>query len=300
MLDPIKSCHAYTVPNGMAWPLTTHGLLYDREFFLISTTAGRALSQKQYPRMALIQPTLNLETRTMSVSSPASPSRLEIPLDMNFVSALNQGTIVIRENARLCADTIRSLVCVSPQIRDFFSAIVGVECTLAMYYPETDVSMRYFKPHLPGIKSSTATITNSCAAKREIWLSNESPFLLISQSSVDALSATTKRKISPAVFRPNFVLAGNYAYEEDSFRRIRIGDVGFDVLGQCRRCHMVCVDPERGVKGKGGDVYLGLGKTRRKDNGGVVFGIHMGLEVGAEGLVRVADSVTVEEWCKDE
>ena len=245
--------------------------------------------------MALIRPTLNLQTHTMSVSSPASPSHLEIPLEMDIISAVNQGSLTIRENARLCEDTIRSLVFSSPQIHDFFSAIVGTECTLAMYHPETNGSLRYFKPHLPAVKSSV-TITDTCAGKREIWLSNESPFLLVSQSSVDALSSATTRKISPAVFRPNFVLVGNYAYAEDSFRRIRIGDVEFDILGQCRRCHMVCVDPELGVKEKnGGDVYLGLGKTRKKDTGGVVFGIHMGLADVTEGSVRVGDSVVVEK-----
>ena len=297
MTDPIKSCHAYSVPAGMSWPLTSHGLLYDREFFLISTVAGRALSQKQYPRMALIQPMLNLQTQTMSVSSPASPSHLDIPLDMDIGSALRQGLLTIREKARLCEDTIRSLVFSSPQISDFFSAIVGTECTLAMYHPETNGSLRYFKPHLAGVKKSSPAISDSCAIKREIWLSNESPFLLITQSSVDALSSSTARNISPAVFRPNFVIAGkNDAYVEDSFRRIRIGDVGFDVLGQCRRCHMVCVDPELGVKEKGGgEVYLGLGRTRKKDTGGVVFGIHLGLADVMEGSVRVGDSVMVDE-----
>ena len=163
-----------------------------------------------------------------------------------------------------------------------------------MYHPDNTGNMRYFKPHLPGIP-----ITQESSTKREIWLSNESPYLLISQSSVDVLSLSTSRKegISAAVFRPNLVLSGNApAYIEDSFRRVRIGGGGFDVLGQCRRCHMVCVDPERGVKEKsGGDVFLGLGKTRRKENGGVVFGIHMGLSEGSGGWVKVGDPVIVEE-----
>ena len=165
-----------------------------------------------------------------------------------------------------------------------------------MYHPDNTDDMRYFKPHLNG---TTPVLSNdSNATKREIWLSNESPYLLISQSSVDALSQATSRKdrISPSVFRPNFVVSGNHAYTEDSFKRIRIGDVGFDVLGQCRRCHMVCVDPERGVKEKGGsEVYLGLGKTRKKDSGGVVFGVHMGLNGVTDGYVKVGDSVIVEE-----
>jgi hypothetical protein len=59
---------------------------------------------------------------------------------------------------------------------------------------------------------------------------------------------------------------------------------------------MVCVDPERGVKEKdGGDVYLGLGKTRRKDTGGVVFGVHLGLSGVTNGWIKVGDPVVVEE-----
>jgi hypothetical protein len=59
---------------------------------------------------------------------------------------------------------------------------------------------------------------------------------------------------------------------------------------------MVCVDPEKGVKEKeGGDVYLSLGKTRRKDTGGVVFGVHMGLNGVMKGPVKVGDPVIVEE-----
>jgi molybdenum cofactor sulfurtransferase len=299
MTDPIKSCHAYSVPKGMPWPVTLHGLLYDREYFLISTATGRALSQKQYPRMALITPTINLETRIMFVSSPASPARLEIPLDMKLGSALANGTLSLRKDARVCADTIQSLVFTSQNIQDFFSAIVGVDCSLALYHPISSESMRFFKPHLPGNMSASTPASDPLTTKREIWLSNESPFLLISQSSVDALSQATPQKteISPAVFRPNFVLEGNRAYSEDSFHQIRIGDVSFDILGQCRRCHMVCVDPERGVKEtQGNDVYLGLGKTRKNNTGGVVFGIHMGLNGVTQGFVKVGDPVIVEEF----
>jgi len=217
---------------------------------------------------------------------------------MDFDAARTSGELSLREGARVCADTIRSLVFTSQKIRDFFSTIVGIDCSLALYHPLSSNSMRFFKPHLPGKLSSTAG-SDSLVKKREIWLSNESPFLLISQSSVDALSLSTpeKRNISPAVFRPNFVLEGNRAYAEDSFQRIRIGDVSFDNLGQCRRCHMVCVDPERGVKEKqGNDVYLGLGKTRKKDTGGVVLGRHMGLNGVTQGRVKVGDPGVVEEF----
>ena len=302
ILDPIKSCHAYSIPEDVPWPVTSRGLLYDREFFLISTATGRALSQKQYPRMALIRPSINLSNLIMSVFSPASPARLEIPLDTAISVALSQGSMEVRQDVRVCADKIRSVLFTSPHIQDFFSAILDVQCTLAMYHPENAHDLRFFKSHLPESQKMSVGV-DACAQKREIWLSNESPYLLISQSSVDALSRAAGRKegISPAVFRPNFVLGGNEAYSEDGYRRLRIGSVTFDVLGPCRRCHMVCVDPERGVKEKeGSEVYLGLGKTRRKGTGGVVFGVHMGLSGTLTGTIKVGDEVIVEELVHDD
>jgi molybdenum cofactor sulfurtransferase len=267
------------------WRVTPQGLLHDRQFFLISTTTGRALSQKQYPRMALIHPVVNLATNTMSVTSPVHTASISIPLTMELASAIESGVLQVRDDVRLCADKISSLVFMDPLYRDFFSEIVDVECTLAFHHPDNTHDVRYFKPHLA-----------SPEFKCEIGLSNESPYLLISESSVALLSSVTQRKVGipPAVFRANFVLSGNTAYSEDRYQRLRIGNVPFDVLGPCRRCHMVCVDPERGVK-EGGDVFLGLGKTRRRGTGGVVFGVHMGLQGQDPGIVTVGDKVIIEE-----
>ncbi|CAG8639624.1 6403_t:CDS:2, partial [Acaulospora colombiana] len=45
-LYPIKSCHGYIIPSSTSWTITNQGLLYDREWMLIDSETGRALSQK--------------------------------------------------------------------------------------------------------------------------------------------------------------------------------------------------------------------------------------------------------------
>ncbi len=46
-------------------------------------------------------------------------------------------------------------------------------------------------------------------------------------------------------FRPNLVVSGASAREEDSWKVIRIGDVVFDVVKPCSRCIFTTVSPER-------------------------------------------------------
>ncbi len=52
-------------------------------------------------------------------------------------------------------------------------------------------------------------------------------------------------------FRPNLVVSGASAREEDSWKVIRIGDVVFDVVKPCSRCIFTTVSPEKGQKTSG-------------------------------------------------
>lgn len=86
----------------------------------------------------------------------------------------------------------------------------------------------------------------------KILLSNESPMLLVSSSSVDALNKDIESRggdgVPDSAFRANVVVEspaggpGEPAYSEDSWSRIRIGGQDFRPLGACRRCQMVCVN----------------------------------------------------------
>lgn len=62
-----------------AWPLSPSGLLFDRAWALVDG-GGKALTQKVYPRLVLVQPAINLRDRAMIVRAPGMAEDLVVPL----------------------------------------------------------------------------------------------------------------------------------------------------------------------------------------------------------------------------
>lgn len=159
-------------------------------------------------------------------------------------------------------------------------------------------------PLLPGsFPPSPPDSDSEIPPSRRILLSNESPILAITLASVEALNRDIQAAaanpdcaagaVSPAVFRANLVLASNDdddesgktplpPYAEDAWARVRIGprQLAFDMLGACRRCHMVCID--QGTARRSQEPFVTLSKTRRFD-GKVFFGVHMCYSEGRGG-----------------
>lgn len=65
---PIKSCSGF---RPYKWPINHKGLLYDREWMII-TESGVCLTQKQEPRMCLLSPLINIKKNSMELSFPGT------------------------------------------------------------------------------------------------------------------------------------------------------------------------------------------------------------------------------------
>ncbi|MCH1867150.1 MOSC domain-containing protein [Nocardioides sp. CFH 31398] len=95
-------------------------------------------------------------------------------------------------------------------------------------------------------------------------------------------------------FRPNLVVSGAEAWEEDTWRRIRVGTgqdaVEFRLPKGCARCVMTTTDPATGESGR--EPLATLVRHRRWD-GQSWFG--MNLLPDGPGVVRVGDPVEVLE-----
>jgi len=91
-------------------------------------------------------------------------------------------------------------------------------------------------------------------------------------------------------FRPNLVVAGSEPHAEDGWKRIRVGEVEFDVVKPCVRCVFTTVDFERGERDPSGEPLRTLIGYRRGEKG-VTFG--QNLIPRGRGVVRVGDSVSV-------
>jgi molybdenum cofactor sulfurtransferase len=137
---------------------------------------------------------------------------------------------------------------------------------------------------------------------RPILLSNESPILTISRSSLNRLNEQIKsaggKAVHAEVFRANIVVAEYHRstpgfqepYAEDHWRMMQIGSQFFQFLGSCRRCQMVCIDQETATRNQ--EPFVTLAKTRRID-GKVYFGQHTGLVQIASDVSPTAQRPTI-------
>jgi uncharacterized protein YcbX len=117
------------------------------------------------------------------------------------------------------------------------------------------------------------------------------PLLLIGQASLAELNARLPQPLPMNRFRPNVVVADSAPFAEDTWGRIRLGEVAVDVVKPCKRCAITAVDQATGERGDGEPLRT-LGSFR-KVKGGVIFGqnvVHEQL-----GTLRVGDAVSLQE-----
>ena len=124
----------------------------------------------------------------------------------------------------------------------------------------------------------------------EVSFADGFPLLLISRASLEGLNSRLARPVSMLQFRPNLVVDGVPAHAEDTWKRIRIGEVEFEVAKACTRCVFTTVDPLRGERDPEGEPLRTL-ITYRRAADGVTFG--QNLIPRTLGQVRVGDAVEV-------
>ena len=326
MIYPIKSCGGWRIPLDTSWHIRPEGLAWDREWCLLHQGSRIALSQKRYPKMSLLKPSLDFDTGLLRVRftgpiPPSTPSEISIPLSQDPSMFKHKTSPNNGFASRVCGDPISPQIYTPDSVTEFFTNTLGVPCYLARFPPQgAGPSTRHAKPHLQHKASRTQTKCKSIPdsvslqpSPMPLLLSNESPILTISRSSLNRLNETIKSKSPPGkaasaeVFRANIIIAEDPAlpagieqpYIEDSWRNVTfqspVSQDGkpswkatyLEVLGPCRRCQMVCVDQTTAEKDE--EPFVSLAKTRRVD-GKVFFGVHTGL-VGREGQVKVGDKV---------
>ena len=74
-----------------------------------------------------------------------------------------------------------------------------------------------------------------------------SPVHLISEASLVDLNTRLKKKVKMEYFRPNIVVSGCEAFEEDTWDELLIGDVEMKRVLSCPRCVLTTVDPDTGI-----------------------------------------------------
>ncbi|MCB0120248.1 MAG: MOSC domain-containing protein [Anaerolineales bacterium] len=237
---PIKACRGFDVP---ASNIQRMGLEHDRRLMVV-TPNGRFLTQREHPRLALVTPTLKNEALTLSapnfdsiqfgVQTSGTPAPVDIWKSKN-VDAIDQG-----EDAAA-----------------WFSDWLGVSVRLV------HIADGYIR------KVSQDYAVN---ADDRTGFADGYPILIIAEESLQDLNSRLDSPVPMNRFRPNLVVKGCEPFAEETWKRIRIGDVEMALVKPCARCMVTTIDKETLAKSK---EPLKTLSSYRKQELGVIFGMNV-------------------------
>lgn len=119
--------------------------------------------------------------------------------------------------------------------------------------------------------------------------------MIINEASVTDLNTRLDFKTTPLTFRPNLLLKGPKAFDEDHYKWVKIGnETILKVVQPCLRCAFTNIDPETGERRVDGQPLKTLKEYRKFPKWGEspAMGIHLGLIKA--GKVKVGDAVYVQ------
>ena len=252
---PVKSTKGISLQTAR---VENRGIQFDRRWMVVDNE-GVFISQREAPRLALIS--IEIGAMDLIVNAPGSRS-LSIP-----TGARNSERVSVR-----VWDDLVSAVSMGGDAASWFSDFLGIPCRL-VYMPEE--THRRVEPEYA---------TNNDI----VSFADAFPLLLISQASLDDLNSRLAEPVPMNRFRPNLVVEGCTAFEEDRWKGIRVGEIVFRVVKPCSRCVTTTVNQATGVRGK---EPLATLSQYRKINGNVYFG--QNIIPAATGRLRVGDQVEI-------
>ncbi|GGZ03725.1 MOSC domain-containing protein [Pseudoduganella plicata] len=271
-LYPIKSCAGISLRSAI---LTRAGLMteqiYDREWMVVDAN-GQFLTQREHPKMALITPRLKLDT--LELRAPGM-LRLEIPLGLPNPA---DATVV---EVEIFEERLAAYEC-DPLTAAWFSNYLGVPCRLVRFHAD---AKRLANPKWTG------------GVEAPTLFSDGYPVLVIGAESLRDLNARLEAAGRAALpmnrFRPNLVIDGIEAFEEDYVETFRLGEALLKPVKPCPRCPMPSIDQEKGEYGPDPlDILQGY-RSKPEVDGAVCFGMNNILLEGDGQRVQVGQTVDV-------
>ncbi len=265
-LYPIKGCRGVGL-NAAQLPATGIEVdgIGDREW-VVADAAGEFLSQREYPKMALIETRLTPSSLTMRAPGMLL---LEVP----FAS---EGDVV---KVRVWDDKVSAVT--QGDIADLWlTQFLGTPARLMRFDYE---GRRLAAPRYTGKVDAPYKFADAF------------PLLVTNTASLAEVNLRLQRHnhspVTMARFRPNIVLDGLPAFEEDYVRSLRIGALLIRPVKPCSRCSVPGVDP---ATGEHSQLVPDLLASMRATDEGVLFGVNAIVVDGAGATLRVGDEVEVE------
>jgi uncharacterized protein YcbX len=270
-VHPIKSCGGVSLADSL---LIETGLEFDRAWMVVDE-AGEMLTQRQWPRMALVQPALRSEDLLLR-----APGMLGLHLRLDTVEAAT--------HARVWEDTVKAYdmgALAAQWFSDFLAPGGARRLRLVRFDPDEK-------------RLSAPAWTGEIAAENAF--SDGFPLLVANTASLadlnSRLAARGAQPVTMQRFRPNLVLDGLQPWDEDHLHEITVdtdeGPVVLRLVKPCARCSIPNVDPATAETAhEPGDTLAGF-RADARVNGGITFGMNAVVAGGFERSLRVGQRAT--------
>ena len=269
-VHPVKSCAGIEVHEAV---LTESGLELDRAWMVVDAQ-GVFLTQRALPRMALVRPWI--AGQTLVLRAPDMPD-----LHVDAGGAQAPATVTVWKDTVPAWD-------VGDAAARWFSQFLGQPCRLVRFDPAHR-------------RLSSMAWTGGLEAPNRF--SDGFPVLVASEASLDDLNQRLRAAGHAAVgmgrFRPNVVLGGVEAFDEDRLDGVHIGtgdrqEVHLQLVKPCARCPIPDIDPATGQSHPAvGDTLRTYRQDKRLD-GAVTFGMNAIVRQGAGQVLRVGQPIAAD------
>jgi MOSC domain-containing protein len=234
---PVKSCRGHPLEQATVEPW---GLAGDRRWLVVDDD-GRCITAREHPRMLLITPT----PRAGGGLTVTSPDAGELSVDLPDPSRLVPVSVWSSDLVAAAA---------ADEASTWFSKVIGKPVRLVHL---DDPTRRH-----PNQRFTRPTDFVSFA--------DGYPLLLATTASLNGLNdwiaegpRCDEGPVPMIRFRPSVVVDGSTAWDEDGWRRVRIGEAFFRVVKGCDRCTITMTDADDASRGK--EPIATLARYRRWD-----------------------------------
>ncbi len=225
---------------------------------MVVNPEGVFLTQRENPRLALIQPSLGAESDGLT----------ELQVSTDGLGTLHVPEMPERRMEVQVWGFTGEALDMGDECADWFSTVLDQSCRLVRFPDDV---------HRPTSRRHTDL-------ESEVAFADGYPALLLSVESLRALNTRLQQPVAMNRFRPNIVVRDTQPFAEDSWRELRAPDLTLSVVKPCERCKITTVDQDSAETGK--EPLATLALFRRLD-GKVVFGqncVHHG-----PGTLKVGD-----------
>jgi uncharacterized protein len=254
---PVKSLRGVSLREGI---VESVGFAGDRRWMIIDQS-NKFITQRQHHKLAQIQ-------------SVITQSGVELRHARHgVVEVLYPSATTQPETVLVWRDAVRAVV--TSSATEYLSTFLGLPARLAFLY---DVGARAVDPAFGNPDD-------------RVSFADGFPYLVTNTASLDDLNKRLANPIPMDRFRASLVIAGAPAWAEDTWRRIRVGEVTLRIIKPCSRCAIPTLDPLTGEQPDGNEPLQTLAKFRRDAEGGIMFGQNAIAET--TGKLSVGDAVKV-------